>query len=176
MASIRDWYDKGTTNKIAFKYRPGACENCGAMGHKKKECFERPRKVGAIHTNRVLAPDDHNLVWEFNRNFHCWCWRNTIAMDLRRWKKLTIAGHGRFVRLFFHFLFSLAHNEGLSIYVWVSWKYMCVRALTFLSLEVRRGIYLLLLLLAIVEPELRRKTRPLEWLRSGRLSASPRGV
>lgn len=36
----------------------GACENCGAMGHKKKECLERPRKVGARYSNRDIAPDD----------------------------------------------------------------------------------------------------------------------
>lgn len=29
------------------------------MGHKKKECFERPLKVGAKYTNANIAPDDY---------------------------------------------------------------------------------------------------------------------
>lgn len=43
---------------MATKYRKGACENCGAMGHQKKECLERPRKVGAKYTNQHIAPDE----------------------------------------------------------------------------------------------------------------------
>jgi len=37
------------------KYRKGACENCGALTHKKKDCMERPRKVGAKYTGECLA-------------------------------------------------------------------------------------------------------------------------
>jgi pre-mRNA-processing factor SLU7 len=46
---------------VAFKYRDGACENCGAMGHKKKDCFEKPRIVGAKWTNSNIAADDHQM-------------------------------------------------------------------------------------------------------------------
>ena len=51
-------YDRGLTNKIATKYRKGACENCGAMTHKRKDCLERPRKIGAKYTNEAIAPDE----------------------------------------------------------------------------------------------------------------------
>lgn len=56
---MNEWYQKGTTGKTATKFRKGACENCGAMGHKKKDCFERPRQKGAKFTEANFAPDDH---------------------------------------------------------------------------------------------------------------------
>lgn len=56
---IDDWFKRGVdTSKVVTKYRKGACENCGAMTHKKKECMERPRKVGAKYTNAQIAPDE----------------------------------------------------------------------------------------------------------------------
>ncbi|XP_003699620.1 pre-mRNA-splicing factor Slu7 [Megachile rotundata] len=58
-SSIDEWYKRGVDNsKVASKYRKGACENCGAMTHKRKECMERPRKVGAKYTNVNIAPDE----------------------------------------------------------------------------------------------------------------------
>jgi pre-mRNA-processing factor SLU7 len=36
----------------------GACENCGAMTHKKKDCMERPRKLGAKFTGKNIARDE----------------------------------------------------------------------------------------------------------------------
>lgn len=50
--------ERGIRVKRADKWRPGACENCGAMGHKRKDCLERRRKVGARWTNKNIAPDD----------------------------------------------------------------------------------------------------------------------
>ncbi|KAG5344994.1 SLU7 factor, partial [Acromyrmex heyeri] len=57
--SIDDWYNRGVDiSRTAIKYRKGACENCGAMTHKRKDCMERPRKVGAKYTNFKIAPDE----------------------------------------------------------------------------------------------------------------------
>ncbi|XP_053203747.1 pre-mRNA-splicing factor SLU7-like [Panonychus citri] len=58
IARVDEWYQRGTTNKITTNYRPGACENCGAMGHNRKSCFKKPRKIPAKVSGIVTAPDD----------------------------------------------------------------------------------------------------------------------
>lgn len=56
---IDNWYQKGyRKQQVVTKFRKGACENCGAMSHKTKECLERPRKVGAKFTERDIARDE----------------------------------------------------------------------------------------------------------------------
>ncbi|KAI3421085.1 hypothetical protein GPALN_014711 [Globodera pallida] len=62
LASVAEWYPKGTTDRVAFKYRDGDCENCGAFGHSKKNCLEKPRLVGAKFTNADIAADDHRVL------------------------------------------------------------------------------------------------------------------
>lgn len=52
-------YKKGIAKKTATKFRKGACTNCGAMTHKKIDCLEKPRKIGARWTNKDFAPDEH---------------------------------------------------------------------------------------------------------------------
>ncbi|KAL1412862.1 mRNA splicing protein [Vanrija albida] len=56
---IDEWYDRGATaGPAATKFRKGACENCGAMTHKRKDCVERPRKRGAKFTGKDIRADE----------------------------------------------------------------------------------------------------------------------
>jgi pre-mRNA-processing factor SLU7 len=67
------WYDRGKkVGPAATKFRKGACENCGAMTHKTKECLSRPRKQGARWTGRDIQADevveDVKLGWDAKRD------------------------------------------------------------------------------------------------------------
>lgn len=71
--SAQKWYDRGRkAGPAATKYRKGACENCGAMTHKTKECLNRPRKQGAKWTGRDIQADevvqDVKLGWDAKRD------------------------------------------------------------------------------------------------------------
>jgi len=72
-AESAGWYKRGTTSHRATTFRKGACENCGAMTHKKKDCLERPRAKGAAKTHKDIAPDEYvqpelNLGFESKRD------------------------------------------------------------------------------------------------------------
>ena len=67
------WYDRGARLGPAFtKFRKGACENCGAMTHKTKECLNRPRAKGAKWTGKDIQADevvqDVKLGWDAKRD------------------------------------------------------------------------------------------------------------
>mmetsp|Transcript_20079 Transcript_20079/g.60665 ORF Transcript_20079/g.60665 Transcript_20079/m.60665 type:complete len:566 (-) Transcript_20079:656-2353(-) len=51
-------YHRGRKVFQATKFRKGACENCGAMTHKAKDCMERPRKKGAKLSGSNIAADE----------------------------------------------------------------------------------------------------------------------
>ncbi len=57
-ASLNEYFVRGQKGKTATKFRKGACENCGAMTHKRKDCLERPRKVGAQFSGEDIAADE----------------------------------------------------------------------------------------------------------------------
>ena len=56
--SSEDYRKRGLKLAPSTKFRDGACENCGAMGHSRKDCLERPRKVAAKFSGSQLAPDE----------------------------------------------------------------------------------------------------------------------
>ena len=71
--SSSKWYDRGKkVGPAATKFRKGACENCGAMTHKTKECLSRPRKAGAKWTGKDIQADEKiesvQLGWDAKRD------------------------------------------------------------------------------------------------------------
>ena len=67
------WYDRGKKlGPAATKFRKGACENCGAMTHKTKECLSRPRAKGAKWTGKDIQADEVvqkvDLGWDAKRD------------------------------------------------------------------------------------------------------------
>ncbi|PVU93252.1 hypothetical protein BB559_003378 [Furculomyces boomerangus] len=70
-----NWYARGVRKETAAtKYRKGACENCGAMSHKTKECMERPRKKGAKWTGKDIMPDEviTHVEFDFDKKRDRW--------------------------------------------------------------------------------------------------------
>jgi pre-mRNA-processing factor SLU7 len=67
-SKLDQWYDRGKkAGPAATKFRKGACDNCGAITHKVKDCLERPRKKGARFTGKDIRPDD--LIQEVSTTY-----------------------------------------------------------------------------------------------------------
>ncbi|KAF3912646.1 hypothetical protein ABW21_db0201228 [Orbilia brochopaga] len=68
------WYDRSKTRlaPAATKFRKGACENCGGMGHTKRDCLQRIRSKGAKFTGQDIAQDEKSqtlsLGWDGKRD------------------------------------------------------------------------------------------------------------
>jgi pre-mRNA-processing factor SLU7 len=70
---LGSWYARGEkAGPAATRFRKGACENCGAITHKRKDCLERPRAKGARWTGADIVADDVvrdvSLDWEGKRD------------------------------------------------------------------------------------------------------------
>ncbi|KAJ5111122.1 hypothetical protein N7532_001657 [Penicillium argentinense] len=79
------WYDRGKrAGPAATKYRKGACENCGAMTHKVKDCLSRPRKQGARWTGKDIQADEVlqkvDMGWDAKRDR----WNGYDASEFRK--------------------------------------------------------------------------------------------
>uniref|UniRef100_A0A182K7W9 Pre-mRNA-splicing factor SLU7 n=1 Tax=Anopheles christyi TaxID=43041 RepID=A0A182K7W9_9DIPT len=76
-SGVDEWYKRGvdTSKPLVTKYRKGACENCGAMTHKRVDCMERPRKVGAKFSAKQIAHDEFiqpNIVSDYDGKRDRW--------------------------------------------------------------------------------------------------------
>jgi len=71
--SAQKWlHRERKTGPAATKYCKGACENCGAMTHKLKDCLSRKRKVGARWNGKDIQADeivqDVQMTWDGKRD------------------------------------------------------------------------------------------------------------
>jgi pre-mRNA-processing factor SLU7 len=59
LTKVGEHFQQGVNpDSLTTKFRRGACENCGAVTHRKKDCLERPRKILAKFTGAEIAPDE----------------------------------------------------------------------------------------------------------------------
>lgn len=66
---LTSFVERGFYRGKVYRYRKGACENCGAITHKTKECFERPRKRGAKYTKNNFKNDEFIKPLPFKNDY-----------------------------------------------------------------------------------------------------------
>eukprot|EP00494_Astrolonche_serrata_P031211 UN31480 len=84
---------KGRKKHNRRKWVKGACENCGALTHKKNNCLERPRKKKAKFTHRNIADDDIivknvNHSWQSKRDGWANYDVNRHQLEVHKWTKI----------------------------------------------------------------------------------------
>ena len=79
-------------DKNVYKFRKGACSNCGAETHKTRECCERPRKIGAKFTGKDFRPDEYiyevPLDYEGKRDRWAGYDPNSFKREINKWEKI----------------------------------------------------------------------------------------
>ncbi|KAH0794374.1 step II splicing factor slu7 [Histomonas meleagridis] len=70
---LSEFYEHGSSNRrVAVKWKPGCCKNCGSSTHTEFECTERPRKRNARVMTHSIASEEkiekHDLNYAAKRD------------------------------------------------------------------------------------------------------------
>ncbi|GAA5837824.1 hypothetical protein JCM11251_004670 [Rhodosporidiobolus azoricus] len=95
-SKLQERFTRGVkAGPAATKFRPGACTNCGAMTHTKKDCLERPRKVGAKFNSKNIAADE--VIHDDSRYLNGLEGQGDYDVKRDRWDGYDPASHKRVV-------------------------------------------------------------------------------